>query len=121
MTVNRTRDQAGPATLTVFFAPAPSESTSAATAPEEHVPAERAVAVDVKHMHEGEILARLMEVTGAVAVVATKEEEEELRMVGEERGRSEKDKERTAEVKENRRRRESLLALARGGREEARA
>lgn len=85
------------------------------------MPAERAVAVDVKHMHEGEILARLMEVTGAVAVVATKEEEEELRMVGEERGRSEKDKERTAEVKENRRRRESLLALARGGREEARA
>ncbi|KAI9875212.1 MAG: hypothetical protein M1830_008755 [Pleopsidium flavum] len=132
MTVNRTTDQDGPATLTVFFAPpsgsqsptsspAPTSSTSQSTLPSEHTPFERAESINMKHKREPEILALLMEVTKATPVEATPEEQAELQELEEQSRRSETDSRRSAEVNEKRQREANVLAQARGDLAEAQA
>lgn len=70
--------------------------------------------VDIKHRHESEILAQLMELTKAETVVATPEEEEQLRQMEEDNRKSAEDAQRSAEVNEKRRREAALLDQARG-------
>ncbi|MCJ1392443.1 hypothetical protein MMC18_005310 [Xylographa bjoerkii] len=107
MTVNRTTDQAGPATLTVFFGTSPASPAPASTSVNERVEV-----IDMKHRQEAEILARLLELTRAVQVRATEEEELELLAMEEERVRSEGDRERNRLFLEEKRRQEALLAQA---------
>ena len=126
MTVNRTHDQKGPATLSVFFAPAlrlssasappaPSPSTDASTASSGHAPAKRISTIDMKHKHESEILSRLLELTKGKQYEASPDELSELRDVDDERKRSERDREAQARLNEIKRQEKALLDLARGG------
>lgn len=99
MTVERTTDQNGPATLTVFFAPssastkpaAPTSSTSNQTATSEHTPSERVETIDMKHKKESEIMAQLLKLTHGQPVTATAREQEELAELEEQEKRSEHD------------------------------
>ena len=130
MTVNRTLDQEGPATLTVFFAPpprspsatvspAPSSSTDPSTAPSGHAPTNRIETIDMKHKHENEILSRLLELTKGKSYEASPDELAELRDVDNEKRRSERDREGQARLNEVKRQEKALLDLARGGVEAA--
>lgn len=130
MTVNRSLNQEGPATLTVFFAPpprsssataspAPSSSTDPSTAPSGHAPADRIETIDMKHKHEGEILSRLLELTRGTPYEASPDELAELRDADEEKKRSERDREVQARLNEVKRQEKALLDLARGGVEAA--
>jgi len=132
MTVNRTTDQDGPATLTVFFAPpsdsqsptsspAPTSSTSQSTSPSEHAPFERTESINMKYRHEPEILALLMEITKATPVEATPEEQADLQELEEQSSRSETDSRRSAEVNEKKKREADVLAQARGDLAQAQA
>ncbi|MCJ1280745.1 hypothetical protein MMC26_000062 [Xylographa opegraphella] len=103
MTVTRTTNQAGPATMTVFFAGAAPAGSSVN---------ERVQVLDMKHRQEPEILHRLLEVTGAVPVRATEAEELELRAMEEEGARSAVDRERNRLFLEEKRRQAALLAQA---------
>ncbi|MCJ1402667.1 hypothetical protein MMC11_005887 [Xylographa trunciseda] len=107
MTVNRTTNQAGPATMTVFFATPPTSAAPPSTSVNERVEV-----INMKHRPESEILLKLLEVTKAVKVRATEEEELELRAMEEERARSEVDRERNRLFIEEKRRQEALLAQA---------
>ena len=126
MTVSRTTDNAGPATMTVFYAPAPesasataspapSSSTTSAATTSGHTPFERVESIDMKHKHETEILEKLMRLTKAMQVVATAEEDAELQALEDQRQRSEADRKGMAEVNERKRREKSILEQARGG------
>jgi len=75
----------------------------------------------MKHRHESEILLQLMELTKAIPVVPTPEEEQELQHLEEENKNSERDAQRSAEVNERRRREAALLDQARGDVASARA
>ncbi|KAI9834891.1 MAG: hypothetical protein M1819_002799 [Sarea resinae] len=128
MTINRTTDQAGPATMSIFYAtpsadadtssstssPAPTSSTSGDKAPSDHTPFERVQTVNMKHKHESEILAKLMELTKAVPVEATAEELEELRELEEQAAQGERDARRMEQINAQQKRREVMLAQARG-------
>ena len=125
MTVNRSYDQEGPATLTVFFAPpprsssttaspAPSSSTDPSAAPSGHAPADTIATIDMKHKDESEILARLLELTKGVQYEASPDELAELRDVDDEKRRSERDREAQARLNEVKRQEKALLDLARG-------
>ncbi len=92
MTVNRTPNQAGPATLSIFFAPplksdsptaspAPSESTTDSTTPSGHEPSDRVESIDMKNVHSSEILRRFLDVTKAQPYEASAEEKAELQEV----------------------------------------
>ncbi|CAD6574231.1 MAG: hypothetical protein ASARMPRED_006611 [Alectoria sarmentosa] len=129
MTVNRTLDQGGPATLTVFFAPPPRSSSATASsapsstdpsaAPSGYAPAARIETIDMKHKHESEILSRLLELTRGITYEASPDELAELRDVDEEQKRSERDREAQARLNEIERQEKALLDLARGGVEAA--
>lgn len=130
MTVNRTLDQEGPATLTVFFAPPPksysvtaspasSSSTDPSTASSGHAPTGRIETIDMKHKHESNILSRLLEITQGVPYEASPEELAELSDAEDEKRRSERDREAQARLNEVKRQEKALLDLARGGVEAA--
>lgn len=126
MTVSRSHDQAGPATLSVFFAPssdasthsatsspAPTSSTSKGKVLSEHTPWERVEAIDMKYKRPEEILERLIEVTRAEPVLASPEDEAEFAQLEEEKERSEKDRERVMADTARARRERELLEQAR--------
>ena len=125
MTVNRSHNQEGPATLTVYFAaprrvssatasPAPSSSTDPSTTPSGHTPADQIATIDMKHKNESEILSRLLELTEGMPYEATPEELDELKEVDVEKRRSERDREAQAKLNEVRKQEKALLDLARG-------
>lgn len=125
MTVNRTKDQDGPASLTVFFAPparttsatsspAPSSSTSSNTAPSEHTPFDRTETIDMKHIWDSEIMSLLMTLTKATPVVATPEEEAELEGMREDNEMRRQDALIGAKHREKLREEKALLDQARG-------
>ncbi|KAL8798595.1 MAG: hypothetical protein Q9182_006530 [Xanthomendoza sp. 2 TL-2023] len=126
MTVNRTPNQTGPATLTVFYASpstnaagnapsaAPSSSTTQSTPTSDHAPFERTETIDMKHRHESKILSELMDLTKATPVIATPEEEAELRKLAEEERQSGLDRARNAAYTERKRQEKALLDQARG-------
>ncbi|KAL8694395.1 MAG: hypothetical protein Q9218_000961 [Villophora microphyllina] len=126
MTINRSQDQAGPATLTVFYAPpqdssasspsssGPSSSTTGDTPTSDHTPFERAETINMKHKHESQILSELLNMTKATPVVATPEEEADLQVLADEEKRSEADRVRNATYTEQKRQEKALLDQARG-------
>lgn len=127
MTVDRSHEQSGPATLSVFFAPtsntsshsatsspAPTSSTSGDKAPSEHKPWDKVEAIDMKHKKPEEILERLMQVTKAKAVVASPDDEVEMRELEEQRRKSERDREHVMAYNEKVRQERALLEQARG-------
>ena len=78
------------------------------------MPFDRVEAIDMKHKHESEILAQVVEITRAKKVEATADEEAALRHLEEFRKRSEQDAVLMAKVNEKRRREQALLEQARG-------
>ena len=89
MTVNRTINQTGPATLTVYFAPpadsasptaspAPATSTSGNLPTDNKEPWTRTESIEMKHRREEDILEKFIKVTKATPVEATPEEQQEL-------------------------------------------
>ncbi|KAL8738649.1 MAG: hypothetical protein Q9181_000595 [Wetmoreana brouardii] len=125
MTVSRSHDQAGPATLAIFFAkppdsasaissPPPLASTIQNTPTSDHTPFERTETIDMKHRHELEILSDLMGLTKATSVVATPEEKAELQALADEEKRSELDRQRNTVYTEQKRQEKALLDQARG-------
>ncbi|KAL8728759.1 MAG: hypothetical protein Q9166_005191 [cf. Caloplaca sp. 2 TL-2023] len=125
MTVNRTQNQAGQATLTVFYASpsditshtissAPSSSTSPTAPTSDHTPFDRTETINMKHRHESEILSELLDLTKAVPVVATPEEEAEIQELADEERQAGIDRARNAAYIEQKRQEKALLDQARG-------
>ncbi|KAL8957122.1 MAG: hypothetical protein Q9193_005523, partial [Seirophora villosa] len=125
MTVNRSIDQAGPATLTIFYAP-PKDPVTAAPSSTPLSPAiqskpsfsytsfERTETINMKHKHELDILSQLMDLTKATPVAATPEEETELQQLAIQEERSAADRTRNAAHTEQRKQEKALLDQARG-------
>ncbi|MCJ1476561.1 hypothetical protein MMC13_005227 [Lambiella insularis] len=111
MTVNRTTDQAGPATMTIFFATTPNTSAAAAS-PSSSSVNERVEVIDMKNRPELETLQNLLEITKAVKVKPTEEEELELRQMQEEDVKSEQDREKSRVFREKFKAEQALLAQA---------
>lgn len=122
MVVNRTREQDGPAKLTIYFrepgatlasdAPQPSSSNdglSKAPAPAE---GERALAIDMKNRRSEAILKEFMDKSGAVAVRPTAQDELELREAEDLEARSRVDTERVRLRNEDLRREKKMIAQA---------
>jgi large subunit ribosomal protein MRP49 len=106
MTINRTENQTGPATLTVFFAPdasAPSQGSAIN---------ERVETIEMKHKHESAILRSLMELTNAQQVKPTEEEVATLAEIEAQRIKSEEDRARGAAALEIRKREKAMLDAA---------
>lgn len=125
MTVNRSQDQAGPATLTIFYtslhdpatttsSSAPSCSTMQNAPTSNHTPFDRTKTLNMKHKHESDILSELMDLTRATPVVATPEEEMELQKLADEQKRGAIDRARNAAYTEQKRQEKALLDQARG-------
>jgi large subunit ribosomal protein MRP49 len=129
MTINRTTDQKGPATMTIHFAgptiaestpPAVSSTTTTQTSPAPvaksipMAPIERTATIDMKHRHESQILAQFLAITKAVPIEPTEEELEQIRELEEQQRLSEQDSKRSQAVNEKRKRAEAMLAQARG-------
>lgn len=121
MTVERTADQEGPASLTVFFASStsaaplnPAQSTSGdKTMSKDSAPVESTKSINMKHKHEDEILEELMSLTSGQVVRATPEEQALMKELEEQRKRSEADRVRQAGVLAAKKRQQEVLAAAR--------
>ena len=125
MSVNRTQNQTGPATLTVFLA-APSDPAPNASAPAPlpsiirdtptpgNAPFERTLTIEMKHRHESEILSELLSLTNASPVEPSPEDKAELEKLAEEERQAELDRARNAAYTEQKRQEKALLDQARG-------
>jgi large subunit ribosomal protein MRP49 len=114
--ISRHSDPLGPATLKIYTSAqkaAPSSSSNA-TSTESPAPTTPDHSVDIRMIHESEILAQLVSRTGAEELKATEEEEAELRDIEEFKARSEKDRVDVREKLVKERREQELLRLARG-------
>lgn len=125
MTVNRTKDQDGPAILTVFFAPpsrlasttsspAPLSTATFDTAPCEHAPFDRVKTIDMKQIRDSEIMSLLMTLTKATQVMATAEDKAELEEMREDNEIRRQDALIGAKYREKVREEKALLEQARG-------
>ncbi|KAI5237924.1 hypothetical protein E4T43_07770 [Aureobasidium subglaciale] len=123
MTIDRTALQTDPALMTIFFADpeasptsgaAPTTSTSGDKEPSNYSPSSRTETIDMTGRTPEHILTDFMKITSARQVEATQEELESLRSLEEQRVRSERDSKLSLEVREKKKREESLLAQARG-------
>ena len=94
--------------------PAPVESTTTSTTPSEHDPVERVETIDMKHKSESQILDELIRMTGAIQLEPTEAEKDELRLLEEQRVRSERDSKAAAEKRAKVKREQQLLEQARG-------
>src|SRR5271170_3073481 len=113
MTINRTTDQKGPATMTIHFAdPITAENTTPAvsttttnqssSAPVAKstpmTPTERTATINMKHRHESQILSQLLAITKAVPIEPTEEELEQIRELEEQQRLSEQDSKRSQAI-----------------------
>jgi large subunit ribosomal protein MRP49 len=129
MTINRTTDQKGPATMTIHFAdpitpentpPAISSTTTNQTSSPAvakstpMAPTERTVTINMKYRHEFQILSQLLAITKAVPIEPTEEELEQIKELEEQQQLSEQDSKRSQAVNAKRKRTEAMLAQARG-------
>ncbi|KAI9813329.1 MAG: hypothetical protein M1832_006344 [Thelocarpon impressellum] len=119
MTVARSTDQAGPATLTVTFS-APSTSTTSTstttstTAPPAPSAEARTETIAMKHLHERDILAALLALTRGAPVAATAAEEAQLAELRAREEAARRDRADAGVRNERTRRREAVLEMARG-------
>lgn len=117
MTVERTADQEGPASLVVSFAPdgdrgssgSGSGSGSGSTG-EEQMDTQKSI--NCKHRTDDQILEELMRLTKGRAVEATATEEQQLRDLETERVKSEKDRRKMKSVLTEKRRQQRILEQA---------
>ena len=96
---------------------APTPSSTSSSAPSKSTDTDtstRTVTIDMKHIHSSEILSRLLDVTDAVAVAATPEEEAQMQMLAARRRTSERDAARSATRNQKLQREKDVLAQARG-------
>ncbi|KAJ9661257.1 hypothetical protein H2201_006616 [Coniosporium apollinis] len=121
MTVSRTTDQSGPATLTIHFGSAAETSPEAgSTIPTDSTTtssgaADRVVTIDMKNKQDSEILQELLKATKATELGPTEEDQEAIRELEEQRERSARDSEMSREVNAKRKREAEALAQARRG------
>ncbi|KAK3946195.1 CI-B8 domain-containing protein [Diplogelasinospora grovesii] len=125
MIVNRTTDQLGPATMTLYFRddgapaaskselPQPSSSSTGHSKAPEPSEGERAVTIDMKNRRSEVILKDFMDMTGAVPVIPTPQEEAEMRDAAELKQRGEIDRERVRKMLEAERREAAMISQAR--------
>ena len=92
----------------------PAPPTDSTPTPSDPDRVDRVETIDMKHLTNSEILNELIRVTGAFPVEPTPEEREEMRMLEEQRVRSERDAKESAEVRARVRRERELLEQARG-------
>ena len=109
MTVTRSKDQAGPATMTVFFA---SDTSSAAAINASSGVNERAEVIEMKHKPETEILNDIMQLTRAVKVEPTEEEVMEMQAIKEENEKAQRDRIRMQGLREEQLKERRLLEQA---------
>ncbi|KAI2642250.1 CI-B8 domain-containing protein [Xylaria nigripes] len=135
MLVNRSTNQEGPATMSIYFRQADSSADSASTTeavrnmlplaqqpyssiknehpappPEE---GERVVTIDMKNVHSDHILSEFLAKTGATVVKPTPDEQVEMRQVEERRERGALDRSIVKKFIEDKKSEERRLALAR--------
>lgn len=111
MTVERTEDQQGPATMTVTFATqAASNAPSSHQAPPEQT---REHTIDMKGRLAADILIDFEKLVQGRQVEATPEEQETLASLAEQRERSDRDRKLVAEVVRKKRREQEILEQAR--------
>lgn len=120
MTVKRSLDQEGPATLTVFFTPpskasSDSPAPSSPTEPSTSSSGDRIETIDMKHRHESEILDRLMDLTKGIQYEASADEKTELQDVIHDKAMSDKTREAQMRLNEVKKQEKMLLEQARGG------
>ena len=94
--------------------PAPVESTTTTSTPSEHDPVERVETIDMKHKTESQILDELIRLTGAYTIEPTEAEKDELRILAEQKVRSERDAKAALERRAAAKREKELLDQARG-------
>jgi large subunit ribosomal protein MRP49 len=119
ISITRHDDPAGPAYLHIYTSPATSTQTPAtpgtAAAPEAALEAAKPThTIDVKALHESEILEALVEKTGAVVLRTPPEEAAEMAEIEDFKERAEVDRVEVREKLMKVRREEELLRLARG-------
>jgi large subunit ribosomal protein MRP49 len=122
MTVNRSADQAGPSTMSIFLASTASKSskttptgTSADTTSTPLLAsADEVLTIDMKHKSEEDILSEFLEVTGAKTVKPKPEEIEALKLLEEQKEKSGRDSERSKAVRAQWKKEQAMLAAARG-------
>ncbi len=126
MSVTRTTDQAGPATLTLSFGQ-PSNSSSSLTrtrntvvspstvpSVQVHSNIDRTEVIDVKDIHDSEILDKLMSLTNATPVNPTLEEQERLQQLQEEKSKSMLDAMVNMKYQEQKRQEKAVLDQIKG-------
>ncbi|KAK3985810.1 CI-B8 domain-containing protein [Cladorrhinum sp. PSN332] len=122
MIVNRTHDQTGPATLSIYFQEPgstvqsdnamPSSSTQGDAKAPPPAEGERVVTIDMKHRRSDMILQDFLAKTGAVPVKPTPQEETLMRDMEELEERGAVDRERVRKMIEHERRERALMAQA---------
>jgi len=122
MTISRSADQEGPASLTVFFAapptgsaiPNPTQSTSGDKEPsKDPAPVESTKSINMKHKGEKEILEEFLRLTQGKTVEPSEEEQLQMKELKELQSRSEGDRARQAGVMAQKKRQAEILAAAR--------
>ena len=122
MIVNRTEDQQGPATLTIYFreeaklhpkeVPQPPSSTNGVSKAPVPATGETAVTIDIKGVHSTEILTNFMQKTAAEPVKLTPQEEAEIEKLADLRRRGEIDRAENAKILAEEKREKARLAMA---------
>ncbi|KAI3323749.1 CI-B8 domain-containing protein [Xylariaceae sp. AK1471] len=133
MLVNRFENQAAPATMSIYFRQASSDSASTTEAVRNMLPlaqqphssttnehpapppeeGERVVTIDMKNVHSDTILSEFLAKTGATLVQPTPDEQAEMRQVEERVERGAVDRAIVKKYIDDKRREERMLALAR--------
>lgn len=120
MTVKQTKEQEGPAALTIYFAERASSAAAAnsSTIQDKYAPAplpnEKTAVLDAKNLDFKEIWKKVKTVTGAQDVPATPEEQKELEELERLRVKSEQDRARVAAIRQAKKDQERMLQEARG-------
>ncbi|KAL1881101.1 hypothetical protein VTK73DRAFT_4778 [Phialemonium thermophilum] len=126
MIVNRTKEQQGAATMTLYFrtddrastapdTPIPqlNSATDGSSPAPEPQPGEQTIVIDMKERHSSSILDEFLEKTGAVPVMPTPQENADLQAIEEMKKRSEIDREKKRVLREAQKREKAFLAEAR--------
>ncbi|KAK4228960.1 CI-B8 domain-containing protein [Podospora fimiseda] len=122
MVVNRTHDQKGPATLSIYFrepgapiqqdTPMPSSSNDGDAKAPPAADGERLVTINMKNRRSDEILKDFLTKTGAVPVKPTAQEELLMQEIEELKARGEVDRERVSKMVAHEKRERQIRAQA---------
>ncbi|OKL61022.1 hypothetical protein UA08_03781 [Talaromyces atroroseus] len=120
MSVKQTDDQDGPAALTIFFTGQPNKKQAYhdADLEDKHAPApsesEQTVVLNIKEYNFEEIWNQVKDVTGAIDIVATAKDKEDLENFRKMDIKSEADRVRVAALRQAKKDQERMLQEARG-------